>query len=69
MKPFLLIAGDWYYPASGIGNWIDTFSSKEEALQKIKVHYDDMSKDRLYKINDVSYEWYEIVDLREWVNR
>ena len=66
MKPFLLIAGDWYYPASGIGNWIDTFSSKEEALQKIKPYkYDDS----IYEINGVRCEWYEIVDLREWMNR
>lgn len=66
MKPFLLIAGDWHYPSFGTHDWIDTFLSEEEALQKIKPDEYDDSK---YIINGIRYEWYTIVDLREWMNR
>lgn len=67
MKPFLLIAGSWYYPSPRTGDWIDTFSSREEALQKVKIdEYDD---DKFTIDNEVGYDWYEIVDLREWINR
>jgi len=66
MKPFLLIAGSWYYPSKGTGDWIDTFSSREEALQKVKI---DEYDDKFTIDNEVGYDWYEIVDLREWINR
>lgn len=59
MKPFLLIA------VASTGDWIDTFSSEEEALQKIEMSSDG----NFYTINGYHYDWYKIVDLREWINR
>lgn len=55
-KPFLLIAGDNYYPDAGTGDWVECFTTREEALiiaeEKIRNGCD----------------WYKIVDLREWTN-
>lgn len=36
-KPFLLIAGDGYYPSSGTGDWIDCFETCEEAKEQVEV--------------------------------
>lgn len=64
-KPFLLIAGETYYPSSGTGDWIGTFSSYEEALATV-----NESKGGYYPylINGIDYDWYEIVNLEKWVN-
>jgi hypothetical protein len=59
MKPYLLIAGDNYYPSSRTGDWIDCYETKEEAEEK----WEEISKQK-YR-----YDWYEIVDLRYWMNR
>ena len=71
-KPFLLIAGDNnMYPASGAGDWINCFSTYEEAeahvrerkikgLYGVKIVYD------IDNVGRTKCDWYEIVDLREW---
>jgi hypothetical protein len=69
MKYCLLIAGHQYYPAAGTGDWIDTFRTSadaEKVVQKIDAHsgYSDS-----YQIYGTKYDWYEIVDLRTWINR
>jgi hypothetical protein len=33
MKPYLLIAGDNYYPCSKTGDWIECYETKEEAKE------------------------------------
>ena len=41
MKPYLLIAGDSYYPSAYTGDWVGTFSTREEAeaaVRKIEHH-------------------------------
>ena len=66
MKYFLLIAGSNYYPEGGSRDWIGTFETKEEAQSQItktnKFYSPYLIKDR------GGYGWYEIVDLREWIN-
>jgi hypothetical protein len=57
MKPYLLIAGDNYYPSSRTGDWKGCYETLEEAQEKL----DSIDKDY--------YDWYEIVDLREWCER
>lgn len=57
-KYYLLIAGENYYPNRGTGDWIGTFETHEEAEAKIKT-----VKDK----NRCLIEWYEIIDLREWI--
>jgi hypothetical protein len=34
-KPFLLIAGNYYYPQGGSEDWVRCFSSREEALELV----------------------------------
>jgi len=34
MKPYLLIAGDNYYPSSYTGDWIECYETEEEAAEK-----------------------------------
>ena len=60
MKPYLLIAGDNCYPLSGTGDWIACYETKEEAEEK----WEEISSKSKYR-----YDWYEIVDLREWMDR
>jgi len=55
-KHYLLIAGDEYYPSDCTGDWIECYETKEEAIEK----WDEISN---------RYDWYEIVDLRDWMNR
>ena len=57
-KPFLLTAGDHYYPSSRTGDWIECYETKEEAEEK----WEEISSKTKYR-----YDWYEIVDLRDWV--
>lgn len=56
MKPFLLIVGSQYYPRAYTGNWRGCFSSSEEALEELSNY------------SDSDYDWYEIVDLRDWMS-
>lgn len=81
MKFYLLIAGASYYPQSGTSDWIGAFSSYEDAevqVEKLVNHtYYQSGKKKgqiqftecFYKINDNVYDWFEIVDLKEWINR
>lgn len=66
-KPYLLIAGDTYYPDKGTGNWIGCY----ETLEDIKNVIVKNEYSGYYTINgsEDEYEWYEIVDLREWTER
>jgi hypothetical protein len=57
-KPYLLIAGDNYYPSAYTGDWIACYETKEEAQEK----WEEISSKSKYR-----YDWYEIVDLREWM--
>ena len=36
-KPYLLIAGDCYYPSASTGDWIGCFSTHEEAKAQVEV--------------------------------
>ena len=56
-KPFLLTAGDHYYPCCGTRDWIDRYETEEEAKEK----WEEISSKSKYR-----YDWYEIVDLRGW---
>ncbi len=74
-KPYLLIAGYQYYPAPGTDDWIGCFSTKEDAEEEVievvvpkyrnKKFGDGMVTK--WSIRDMEYDWYEIVDLREWM--
>ena len=35
-KPYLLIAGDCYYPSADTGDWIGCFSTYEEAKAQVE---------------------------------
>ena len=59
IKPYLLIAGDNYYPSSGTGDWIYSYETEEEAREK----WEEISSKSKYR-----YDWYEIVDLRDWMD-
>jgi hypothetical protein len=64
MKYFLLIAGQGYYPEIGVGDWKKTFHTKEEAKAAVKKV---LSRHSGWIIDDREYDWYKIVDLREWI--
>lgn len=57
MKTYLLIAGYNYYPDRGTGDWIACYNTIEEATDKMNA----------LENADYSYDWYEIVDLNEWM--
>lgn len=64
MKYFLLIAGQGYYPKMGTGDWIACFETEEEAKSKVK---DRGIYPSSCLIDGCEYDWYRIVDLREWM--
>jgi hypothetical protein len=67
MKKFLLLAGDNYYPVRGTGDWIGCYSTKEEAEAQIKIDYSKGFKRKL--VNGREHDWYDIIDLEEWMNK
>lgn len=62
-KYFLLTAGDNYYPYHGDGNWIGTFGSWDEAHDEVV-----KEEDCRYRIKGEKYDWFVIIDLRDWIN-
>lgn len=81
MKYFLLIAGEFYYASTHTGDWIGCFETYNEALNQVEVkkhhQYYTKGKDKgeikntyeSYIVNGIERDWYEIVDLREWINQ
>lgn len=79
MNWFLLIAGDTYYPEAYTGDWIGCFPTFDEARAQVTdvVHTQIITKGAnkgqaqvthtSYSIKGAKYDWFEIVDLREWV--
>ena len=82
MKYFLLTAGHAYYPESGDGDWIRCFETYEEAKEQVaetvvyeywldgplKGH-EKYSYPTNIKIDGKSFDWYEIIDLRTWMEK
>jgi hypothetical protein len=81
-KPYLLIAGDCFYPSADTGDWVGCFSTYEEAKAQVEVkerhdYYTKGKNKGEIKSTHRSYivkggmgcDWYEIVDLREWTER
>jgi hypothetical protein len=81
MKPFLLIAGAGYYPDYGTRDWKGCFRSYEEALAAVTIiegedilfvqgprkgQVKDKGRNK-YVVNGEDHDWYEIIDLREWM--
>ena len=64
-KWFLLIAGNEYDPEGETANWIGCFASRKEARDRIK-DKGDVGFGR-YDYNGFSYDWFVVVDLREWI--
>lgn len=81
IKNYLLIAGDNYYPQSGTENWIGCFSTFEEAESAVsKTQNHELflkgprkgqikSTSETYKINGRNYDWYEVVNLMDWISK
>ena len=79
MKYFLLMAGDVYYPEGGTDDWIGCFETFEEAHSKVstvehkrvitrgKNKGQEEITGKSYRIGERNFEWYDIVDLREWM--
>ena len=80
MKRYLLVAGDQYYPERGTGDWIGCFDTYKEAealaveteikeLFSIGARKGQDKSTRIKIIIDGSeYDWYEIIDLKEWTS-
>ena len=72
MKKFLLLAGENYYPGGKTDDWIGCFATREEAENAVIKEPWEYKGETLYdkKINGRDYvDWYEIVDLDEWMNK
>ena len=65
MKYFLLTAGDYHYPLMGTEDWIGTYASYDDAHDEVKEVDELWCK---YKIKGERYDWFEIVDLRDWIS-
>lgn len=68
MKPFLIIAGQWYYPQCKTHDWIKAYETLEEAQKQIEeIPNNEKYRESYYMIDGHAYDWYTIVDLREWI--
>ncbi len=67
-KPFLLMAGDWYYPTAKTGDWIGCYTKEDIPKVTLIENKSGRYTDVQYLINGRKYDWYEIVDLRKWVD-
>jgi len=77
---YLLIAGECYYPNADTGDWIGCFPTMDAAKSKVTniEHKRTITKGEkkgqeevthtTYVVNGRKCDWYEIVDLRDWVN-
>ena len=62
------MAGHNYYPSAGTNDWIGCFNSFEEANAAVTpTEVDKKRSIEYYIINDNKYDWFEIVDLSEWI--
>lgn len=60
-RPYLLIAGEQYYPSAGTRDWRGCFETQEEAEGQVSID------DNGYPvIEGRRHDWYHIVDLDEW---
>ena len=50
IRRYLLFAGDRYYPAGGWNDFVDSFDTKEEALE------------RAWEALSGMFDWYHIID-------
>lgn len=64
MKRYLLMAGANYYPGAGTSDWIECYETQSEAQEKVQEASELNCK---YQINNCRYDWYEIIDLFEWM--
>lgn len=83
MKKFLLIAGDHYYPQARTEDWVGCFETYDDAKSMIEETHEDelftkgprkgqVKETRsILKLKSSGFkvDWYEIVDLDEWMNR
>ena len=80
MKLYLLTAGHVYSPPdSGTDGWIKTFETHEEAESVVKSidHHTYFTKGKskgeikstynTYEIFDKHYDYYEIINLKDWI--
>jgi len=65
-KPFLLIMGWDSYPERGTTDWRGCYSSREDATKDVVFHDDFGFYTFVNEKRGENYDWYEIVDLREW---
>ena len=56
-RPFLLTAGEHYYPVGGSGDWKGTFATREAANKKALT---------LKESEDHWVDWFYVIDLRKW---
>jgi hypothetical protein len=61
------MAGYTYYPSAYTDDWITCFETYEEAKNKIETF--DFDLDGNYLINNKKYDWYDIVDLKNWIEQ
>jgi hypothetical protein len=71
MKPYLLIAGDKYYPDRADGDWVGCYETREKAEEMMTytsgAHSWQVAQHPRYGKN-YSVDWYEIIDLRKWIS-
>lgn len=62
MNYFLLIAGDNQYPQAYTEDWIGCYPSFDDAKAAVT-----FLADKRLLIKGAKYDWFDIVDLREWI--
>ena len=78
MKRYLLTAGCQYYPQRGDGDWLGFYDTYEEASSRVSRRESFTLFERGPRkgqvketsthdyVDDVPYDWVEIIDLQNW---
>ena len=69
-----MTAGEQYYPSSGTDDWIGCFETYDEVINEVfsvvvpKFHSKKFGGGMVtkYRIKGKDYDWYDVVDLRDW---
>ena len=67
-KPFLLMAGYNEAPESSTEEWVACYETEEAAMKEVTANDQKLMKfrDPGFKVRGTDYDWYDIIDLREW---
>lgn len=51
---------------AGYGEWIACYETEEAAMKEVEIIKGNSGSRDTYKVKNDEYDWYDIIDLRNW---